>query len=364
MLFFVYFYNKRFLIRKIEFSLEKSLEMERYIKFDDPNFANNLIENYRRDGVAVITGVFSSDYCNTAMNNIVSYIETVNPVVNRNQPESWSLVNLGPQVRTGLFQALYCNQQAVWDLRSHSNVRKIFETLYSNLRGKTVTDFVVSCDGINIKHNEVGPYQYDKIKDWPHLDQTDRSDIYLCVQGQAVLTETTACFRCTPGSHKSFIQVLNETNVSENDKSNWKKFTPAEIEKIKPFFGNNWQLDIRAPKGSFIVWSSSTIHSATFQKQKEPKLDGEPWKGWRGVVYICYRPKNEVTNQHKKRLRKCVDENRVTNHWGSRLFGKRPGERWKRVYHNVIEPIVNDPQKIYNIHPKIVLSNSQQSLIN
>ena len=85
-------------------------------------------------------------------------------------------------------------------------MKSIFQPVYSKLKGIDVHEFVCSIDGINVQPNISRMPTGEK--DWPHCDQTERADIFKCVQGQVVLTNTNASFRATPKSHKHFVDMM------------------------------------------------------------------------------------------------------------------------------------------------------------
>jgi hypothetical protein len=93
-------------------------------------------------------------------------------------------------------------------------VRRIFEILYDD------NNLIPPFDGLNIKPNEIGPYHTEKIKDWPHLDQTWRGVPFNCIQDHSVLTNTTDC---NPGSCHIYDGVLDIEGIDYNDTSNWCK---------------------------------------------------------------------------------------------------------------------------------------------
>ena len=64
-----------------------------------------------------------------------------------------------------------------------------------------------------------------------------------------------------------------------------------------------FQIPILSRKGSFIMWLSSTLHSAKLQDPPGTiPLPAGPWRDWRCVVYVCLRPKDEVHDGHLKQL--------------------------------------------------------------
>lgn len=297
-----------------------------HVDFGAGNFDAQLALAFMKSGVVVIEGVFAAEECNRAMDEIVSAFERLSPNLRRDAPNTWIRANLAPQTRVGLYQAVVGNIAPVWRLRTDLRVARIFTALYSALRGELVTDFIVSGDGLNLKPNRVGPYE--PTKDWPHLDQTDGSP-FLCIQGQAVLTNTTAALRASPGSHLAFGKVLAATGGQS--RVGWRKFDPATAELAKAEVleaGGQWQVPVLSPRGSFIVWASSLVHAARVQLGPEPDDASDPWKGWRGVVYICYRPRAEFSAAQLKKRREAFEQNRVTNHRGTKIFPTNPMARY------------------------------------
>ena len=84
--------------------------------------------------------------------------------------------------------------------------------------------------GVNVQPNVA--HDTAKEKDWPHCDQTERDNIYKCVQGQVVLTNTQACFRASPSTHRYFVDVMEMCHFPDND-YNWAQFNERDVELIK-----------------------------------------------------------------------------------------------------------------------------------
>jgi hypothetical protein len=304
----------------------------------------------KKHGVVVIENVFTNKECNELMKSILDDFEKVGKGIDKDDSDTWIKENLPPQTRHGLYQALVGNLPAVWKIRKHKHMLPIFKKLYTDFRGREINDYICSLDGINIQPN----VKHRDMKDWAHSDQTDRSDVYKCVQGQAVLTNTSASFRATPKSHLYFDRYLDIAKVSKTDKSNWIKFNDTALPKIKNYLekrGCKWQVPIKAKKGSFIVWLSSTIHSASSVSEvmKPTKLD--PYRGWRGVIYVCYRPTEEFTPMQIKKRNFMIKNNRLTNHWTTKMFPKVPGGMYvsKESYCSKIQKLLDSPEKVYDL---------------
>jgi hypothetical protein len=335
------------------------------ISFTDPIFSKKLIKAFRSDGLAVVTDVLTKAECNKYMDRIIRGFVKLGTGIDKDDLEStWTTYNLPPQTRPGLFQALVSNFPAVWSIRSHSNIQTIFKTLYDDLRGEEQDEFVVSGDGINIKPGFIGPF--DNGRDWPHLDQTIPNDIFKCIQGQAVLTNTSASFVASPGSHLVFDKILKKLGV--DSKTNWLKFTPDQIDQVRPIVlkeGGQWQVPILAPAGSFIVWASTTIHSAKLQNKETRPNTKDKYYGWRGVIYVSYRPKSEFSQAQISKRIGAFELNRTTNHWSTHWFGKRPGNRYLYLEkrHPEIESMLDNPLVVYEKVGIPNLTQEQNNLI-
>lgn len=331
------------------------------VNFNDNNFEEKLINIFSEHGVAIITNVFTPEYCDERIGEILNTFEALGTGIDRNDLENtWIRENLPPQTRPGLYQALMSHIQPVWTVRSNKNVRKIFEVLYSNLRNEKVDDFITSFDGINFMPNGIKPFYTQRSKDWPHLDQTKRNNPFDCIQGQAVLSNTTACFRCTPGSFRIYNEILDEEKAIPRT-NNWCKFkNPNKIQEMCEAEGLNWQIPMHSPKGSFIVWSSSTVHSAKNADKKEEYDEKDPYLGWRAVVYVCLRPRKEIKQRFLKKREKYFNTNRCTNHWSTKIFPKRPGGRFLYMQDRDenIEHYLSNPESIYEITGKPEIDES------
>jgi hypothetical protein len=316
-------------------------------------FEEELCKAYEEYGVCVIKNVVEDDKCDAIMDNIISNFEKLGTGLDRNKPETWTEYNLPVMTRAGMFQATMCNLPVIWETKVNPNIVKIFETLYGKFR-KT-TDLVLSNDGINIKHGAYGPFHdkdKDFAKDWAHIDQTITDNPFYCVQGQLVMTNTSSAFRCTPRSHHHLKYILRDYDLM-GFIGNWFKFNLTQKKAIKDFLAEegvtDWQVPIQVPKGSFIVWSSACIHSAKFADEAVFGTKEDPWKGWRGVLYISYRPRMDMSNSEIAKKYKAIKENRVLNHWGNKTFPHITGGGYNRFVkrHEIIKELIDEPDKVY-----------------
>ena len=318
----------------------------------------------RKYGVLIVRNVFAPEECTERMNEMIEQVKIVCPELE----DEWNDFNAPPGPRSGLFQNVVGQIPVIWKVRTDERVRHVFETLYSGLRGKPVTDFVTSCDGFNLRPYGK-PFRKVWSKDWAHLDQTTTpaypSDPYACIQGQVVLSDSDACFRCSPLSiHKfeeisaltreNFVRISGRTG-NELKPGDWNLLKPTQYETVKKLVeevGGAWQIPICEPRGSMIFWMSSTVHSARIQAERPvpAPVPLNPWHGWRGVVYVCYRPQQEVGPQHFERLQWCVPNNRCTNHWGKKMFGT---SYFRKKFNPNVTALLKRPLTVYKKHPEL-----------
>lgn len=315
------------------------------VSYNDAKFDQKLHTLLNTYGIAVVTDVFEPSYCNQKMADIIASFEQISPQLDHTNLSTWRSEYLPPQTRPGMYQSMVGHLQPVWDLRGDEKVRRIFHASYKGFRKTEPQSYTVSFDGINIQP-PISKVPKEK-PDWAHLDQTIRDEPFLCFQGQAVLTNTSAAFRCTPGSHRYYSEILDLVEAPKN-KSNWCKFKdPEVVQKFCQERKLDWQIPLYAPQGSFILWTSSTIHSAVGQSRVETPDVKDPWKGWRGVVYICYRPRDEMSKIALKKRAGHVESNRTTSHWGEKLFPKVT--RWYQPIDDNLKLLSKQPEKISDI---------------
>jgi len=299
-----------------QYCKEKKCRICRNIYFEPGDDVKPALEKY---GVVVIKNYFKKP--EKYKKRLVKWLINLSDGLTENG-STWIPANMPYGPRRGMMQSLIGHCPTVWRLRE--KMYPLFCQLHNT------EDLYTSIDGASIH-----PPIYGNKKDWPHIDQTMEEP--WCIQGQAVLSSSTATFRCTPKSHLKLKEILEVCGKEEN-KSNWLKFNDEQVGQLKEMF-KWWQMPIYAPAGSVILWNSKTIHSA------QRNLEGD--ESWRCVVYVCMRPQNQFTKRNLTTLKRSVRECRTTNHWGTRMFSKRQGSF--RGMHNRIESVedyTDDPEQI------------------
>jgi hypothetical protein len=304
------------------------------VAYNAPDAAAAITRSLRENGVVVITGVFPSEFVDAAARALVTALEGLSDGVSHKDLRTWREEQLPPQTRFGLFQSRLGSTAAAWRVRAHPAVRDVFTKVYSGLRGARVEEFVTSIDGVNVRPPVAPFYDADDGADWAHFDLTrDAPDE--CVQGQAVLTDTTAGFRCSPRSHLIYADVVRDVKGSLGDPSDWCLLPSGMYAGVRArvqALGGAFQIPIIAPKGSMILWLSATLHSAKGQDKPvgaarvRPRVL-DPLHNFRVVVYVCYRPQSEVDEAHFARLMDAHRHSLSTCHSGRRVFPRTPRAR-------------------------------------
>ena len=317
---------------------------------------NEATKFIKENGYIVIDNLFSKRYCDNLVGKTINAFQTINPELDHTRKETWKVSELPPQTRTGMYQSLISNISPVREVRENENYKKIFSEIYSRVKPNynLGDELVCSIDGINFKPNTRGPYLSKGTRDWAHLDQTKRNDIYKCLQGQVVLSNTSACFVCSPKSHKLHKEIMEICGVKEKDSSNWCKIPKdkySQCQKLVEEIGGSWQIPIKVKAGSCILWFSTTIHSARHSEKMEPINDSDLYLGYRCVYYITYRPKSEFTEKQIEKILNNLDRNRNMNHWNTRTFPILPNAGYcpKSNYCEEIQKLIDNPTLIYEL---------------
>ena len=338
------------------------------LSFADPDLGEKLGPVLREYGVAVVRNVFDRKEAAQHMVALVDSVRTIFPELS----DEWTDSNMPPGPRSGLVQNLATHVPTIWSVRTSARVRRVFEEGYSYLRGRRVKHLFSSCDGFNLRP-PVKPFYTPDTKDWAHLDETTcaayERDPFACIQGQVVLNDSTGCFRCSPKSVQVFKEIshLTQANFVSVSKatgkptkpSNWNLLQQDQYEAAKALVegvGGQWQIPIVEPPGTMILWLSSTVHSARLQLKQLEEVQGkastagESLKGWRGAVYVCLQPQEDVPDAYFERVQKCLHENRTTNHWGEKIFGLH--YRFKEHSARVTAYLAN-PVKVFQDFPDL-----------
>lgn len=288
------------------------------------------------NGVIIVTGVLSKSVCDDISRRIGEVIETLSYNASLHDLSTWKRENMLPQTASGAFSRGIGNSQPVWDVRTNPRVGKVYEWVYGT------DDLVSSIDMVTWKPY-AEPYHNPYDNDWAHTDNANMFE--QCVQGQVVMTNTTAAFVCSPRSHLICTQLLGfrrKHNINENmdDRLEARRM----VEKV----GGKFQVPIIVPAGSVIIWLSSTLHSAKMvDRPVVPYVPSkaDPWYGYRSIVYLTFKPRVNVSTEELSNLKSVFLRNGTTRHDGTEFpvtSFDLIQEKNNIVYHPRIREIYND----------------------
>lgn len=379
-------------------------ENEMYIDITSVDWVKRAADAMDTYGILVLTNVITQDFCTTKKTEFGEVLTTIS--INAQSlaasegkitsdkytpfsSETFSPYNIPFGGKDGLMQSLIA--PFLWDVRAHTRVREVNQKLYTELRHRRgsgrhenqqpIEHFYSSNDGAYFappkkpsRRQNKQQQQPDSAADWAHLDYTGKrnSDVTgpVMMQGQVVLSDTPYyAFRASPRSHKVYDEIDRECDKRYGKPriSNWRKF-PREFysfvqEKVESV-GGKFQVPIFAPAGSLILWDTQVVHSSCSYSLDEIPLSEEdkmemssgrnPYKFWRFVVYVCYRPQIECGPGHETRLVKAFENNRVTTHSGTRLMGLTPA--YSKETPDLPDNVVNYPFYVFFKDPSIIFN--------
>jgi len=206
----------------------------------------------------------------------------------------------------------------LWDLRQNPKIVDIFAKLWN----VSSEELLVSFDGFSFHMPpEITKRGYYRDNKWFHTDQKLSDSEFRCVQSWVTaydVNEGDATLTFLEGSHKYHEQFAKKFNKTQ-EKADWYKLTTKE--EYDFFIEKGCKVkSIICPAGSLVCWDSRTMHAG-----KESLKDREI-PNFRGIGYLCYTPRNLISETNLKKKRKAFNEMRTTSHWPHRpkLFPKNP----------------------------------------
>lgn len=269
---------------------------------------NELKNQLAVDGYAVIPNYVDEENCELINTYFWDYMETLNPLLKREDKTTWTTLNLPANTR-GLIQHYNCGFQ-----KHAVHARKLLAPLFEHLHG---TDKLVSSfDGTSFSRKPKN-HKYKDLEDWSirgwetdafHIDQTTEG--FKCVQaGLAVIEqdEDSHVFICVPGSHLYHEEIMKLNGGFK--KGDWLVMNDETKAFLK---SKNLELKrIALEKGSVVCWDSRTAHSSSgYCKTSNPETT-------RLQVFVCMAPASndkQIFNLEFEKRNKGYEEGRVSRH--------------------------------------------------
>lgn len=315
--------------------MESEYEYEKYICTKE-----NVKKMLRKYGVAIIPNVLDTDECDKIKDSMWDYLEYVTQEfdipIKKNDQTTWnSFKDLWPKHNMLLQHWSIGHAQFIWDIRQKSNIIDIFSKIYNT------NDLLVSFDGASFQlPPEIVKFGWrERVSQSLHCDQSFLRNDFECVQSWVTANDVNvsdATFTFLEGSniyHSKFREWVDNDTLFKND---WYKLEP-EDELFYKDVCECKQKYIKCPAGSLVLWDSRTIHSGTEASKSRP-IPNE-----RLVVYLCYSPREWITNSALKRKLNAFTKLRTTNHWPHKpkMFPEIP-----RTYGKTLKTItqINPPK--------------------
>lgn len=295
-------------------------------KKEKPQFLSTL----ERDGYVVIPAIIPPSSCTSFITQAWSWLESFpNNHFSHTDPTTWTADHLPYGQARGLYNRYSVNHENfVWKIRTEPGILEIFAQIWS-VQPK---DLIASFDGINVslpvdgnndaqeqgkeqtgtvwKRKDIAPTQ-----PWPHIDQdprtVERLELYQGIANLAPNGPEDGGLVVLKGSHKlhqrHFESLPGGTFRAEKDLGvgeNGYNFSAEDADWYRRVGGCE-EVKICAEAGDLILWDSRTIHwncSPTGERT-------------RFVAYVCYCPREWMTEEELRRKKEVFDARKGTTHW-------------------------------------------------
>ncbi len=272
-------------------------------------------------GVAIIPKILNEEEIINFQNGIWQYLDHItqkfDKPINKDDTKTWrSFRELFPTHSMLIQHWGIGHSQFNWDIRQNPKVVNVFAKLWD----VNNEDLVTSFDGASIHFpSEVTNLGWYKGNDWFHTDQSYTRNNFECIQSWVTaydVNQGDATLAFLEKSHKYHKDFAN--HFKKTDKADWYKLTKEEV---KYYTDKKCNIKyIKCPAGSIVLWDSRTIHCGRecMKERSQPNF--------RGVSYVCMKPRNLSSEKMLEKKRKAFNELRSTTHWPNKvkLFGKFP----------------------------------------
>jgi len=282
-------------------------------------------------GFLVVSSVLSQKECKEAIGLAWDWIETASvaekslqskqvtdPPVRRSDLSTYYSPFFPRSVEGGMMPFYGSGHSAfAWKIRSHPNVRLVFESLYGT------SDLISSLDGIVLWR---AGHRTDR--GWFHLDQNPLvKPSRECVQGLVNLLPVS---RYTGGnaivarSHKLFPQHYLEQNdnscsdfyhqrLEELAGDDWMEIDPNDETALDPAK----LISVQLKPGDLLLWDSRTVHCSYPAKADSPEPDTPGLI--RAATTVCFLPTARATKQVLLDRKQAVQASRTLTHWANKV---------------------------------------------
>ncbi len=288
---------------------------ECYIDFKDIG-DKNLNELIQKHGYLVITNVIEKSKADEYIGDMWSWLENLSDAsgtksgIDRKDSSTWITYENAkancldkynwPKSSYGIISHNgIAHSNFVWKARTEPNIKDIFYHIWDTKQ--LITSFDGACVMLPPSVSRT-----TSTSSWFHFDQSPKSPEFSCVQGFLNLensTENDGCLMVYPRSNQYHERFFKEKNLSFD--SDWYAFNETNR-------GNEWMesqglkpIKVTAPKGSFVLWDSRTVHCSCLPKSNNVRY----------CIYVCMLPKYRATTTQLIEKKEIFEKRLGTSHW-------------------------------------------------
>lgn len=268
------------------------------------------LADLERDGYVVVPHVVPQSSCNAFVESAWSWLESFPNGFKRDDRSTWTAEHLPSGHEKGLYNRYSVNHEAfVWKIRTEPGILKVFEQVWGT------DDLIASFDGMNISlpvNPETGRVDVEETKPWEHIDQDPRTiEEFQLYQGIANLSENgpdDGGLVVLSGSHRLHKQHFDSIGGFRKDSDlgqgqNGYNFEQEDADWYRQ--QGCREVKVCANAGDLILWDSRTIHWNTNPTGAQTRF----------VTYVCYCPRNLMSEEELARKQGVFESRKGTTHW-------------------------------------------------
>jgi len=272
------------------------------------NNLDNLKDTIMKYGIAIIPSILNDDECKEMENEMWNYLEYItkdwndnfglhNKPINRNDKTTWKFIDSLTN-KNIIFQFWNIgHSQMCWNNRQNPKIVNVFAKFWN----VEPTELHVSFDGASFQLCKNNNH-----KEWFHVDHSYNDSTFKNIQSWVTcfdVTSSDASLIILESSNLLHEEVSKKFNLN-NDLRDYKHLLEEQLDY---YLNRCIKQRIVCPKGSLVIWDSRTVHYADYSLINE-------LKNLRCISYLCYKPKNQSSEENNKLRQRAFDNLYTTSH--------------------------------------------------
>lgn len=263
-------------------------------------------------GYCVVENVFDKSLCDVTIDNMWRWLEGLGTGINRKDSTTWNDEKWPIHIRAGMIQHTLGQEEFMWNIREHKNVREVFSQIHSTPK------LLCSFDGASINRPISSGYTAESADSWLHTDQDVITNIDLekvydsnkySIQGVANFADV--------GDLDGSLFVGESSHLLHTKLFKWNGSQPKNNWYILQKPDVDWLIDngirfvkVNAPAGSLLLFDSRCFHSGCTSMGKDNDK-------FRYVIYVSLSPASRATQKDIDLKTKAIETGGTTSHWSS-----------------------------------------------